>query len=187
MAKRILYLVRHGQYRSDGPLASEALTALGRRQADRLGRRLREVGIQVVHHSNMPRARETALRIVDQLPPLPLRSTRLLREGIPNIAPHFAAPFRPPRSEQLATKARMDRAFERFFRPCRSERRELLVAHGNVIRYLVRRALGDTSHRWWQLEIQQCSLSIVEVSLERCALVSFNDVGHLPARMQTFV
>jgi broad specificity phosphatase PhoE len=50
-------LLRHGQYKKE-PL--ETLTTLGMKQARLAGRRLREYSISEIHHSTMPRARETA-------------------------------------------------------------------------------------------------------------------------------
>jgi hypothetical protein len=39
----------------------------------------------------------------------------------------------------------------------------------------------------WQLDILQCGLSIIGVTRQRRVLVSFNDTGHLPQKMQTFL
>jgi serine/threonine-protein phosphatase PGAM5 len=181
-----LYLVRHGQYRAmQGPGDIECLTALGRRQAARLGKRLQGVTFAAVYHSDAPRAVETADILLRHLPPVSRRSVRLLREGIPFVAAHFAAPFRPPRADVLATRERMDRAFTRFVRTSRSDRKELIVAHGNIIRYLIRCALGDGINKWWQLDTLQCSLSILRISSERVTFAALNDVGHLPPGMQT--
>jgi serine/threonine-protein phosphatase PGAM5 len=87
----------------------------------------------------------------------------------------------------LQTRQRMDRAFERFVRPSRTDRSELIVAHGNIIRYLIRRSLDDAAHRWWQLDILQCGLSIIRVTKQRRVLVGFNDAGHLPMNIQTYL
>lgn len=187
MPIRTLYLVRHGQYIAgdSNTLQPEVLTALGRKQAARIGKRLSEVQFSSLHHSTMPRAVETASIIAEFLPPLKRHATPLLCEGLPSVAPHFKAPFRKPRAEVMKTRKRMDDAFTRFFRPSRVDRNDLIVAHGNIIRYFVRKALGDAVHRWWQLDILQCSLSIVRVTPTRVVLVSFNDVGHIPPRYRT--
>jgi len=186
-ATRTLYLVRHGQYVAAGEDVVEALTPLGRRQALRLGKRLQAVEFSTVWHSDAPRAIETAEILGDFLPGVELNASRLLREGIPSVAPHFAPAFRRPRAQVQETRQRMDRAFERFVRPSRQDRKELIVAHGNIIRYLVRRALDDAAQRWWQLDILQCGLSIIRVTKQRRVLVSFNDAGHLPLKLQTFL
>ncbi|HKO92230.1 MAG TPA: histidine phosphatase family protein [Polyangiaceae bacterium] len=185
---RTLYLVRHGQYLSsvEGQ-QPEVLTPLGQRQAARLGKRLAAVPFSAIWHSDMPRAVETAQILAGFLPELPRRSTQLLREGIPSVAPHFGPEYRPPRAQMIGTRQRMDLAFERFVRPSNVDRNELIVAHGNIIRYLIRRTLDDATQRWWQMDILQCGLSIIRVTKQRRVLVSFNDSGHLPPKMQTYL
>ena len=190
MGLRVLYLVRHGQYHTNeaSPKYGQ-LTPLGRRQARRLGKRLASVEFDVMHHSDMPRARETAAVIAGELPAkLPARSSRLLREGIPT-AP---VPWLPDhtRADARQARARMDAAFVRYFkRPRSGERHELLVAHGNIIRYLVRRAMGDPVAKWLKMNITQCGLTVIAIGPRRgrVVLMSFNDVGHLPPEMRTFL
>lgn len=188
-ASKNLYLVRHGQYHgADATTGTlEALTSLGRRQAARLGRRLAPLPFDAIWHSDLPRAVETAQILAEHLPGVPRRASKLLREGIPTVAPHFSPEFRPPRARVRETRQRMDRAFERFVRTGRKPRTELIVAHGNIIRYLIRRALGDAADRWWQLDTFQCGLSVLRVGRERSALMAFNDVGHLPLSMVTYL
>jgi serine/threonine-protein phosphatase PGAM5 len=187
MPTRTLYLVRHGQYIAGDPVRQqpEVLTTLGRKQAAHIGRRLTEVTFSAFHHSTMPRAIETASIISHFLPSLALKATPLLCEGLPTVAPHFRPPFRKPAAEVRATRERMDAAFAKYVRPSRVDRNELIVAHGNIIRYFIRKTLGDAVSRWWQMDILQCSLSIVRITPERSVLVSFNDVGHLPIKYRT--
>lgn len=187
MPTRTIYLVRHGQYVSANPeqQTSECLTRLGQKQALRLGKRLREVDFDMMYCSTMPRAVETADIVATCLPKLRRTSTPLLREGLPSVAPHFGAAFRPPRLKVQETRRRMDEAFERFVRPAAKDRNELFVAHGNLIRYFVRKTLGDAPTRWWQMDIVQCSVSVIRITSERRVLVSYNDVGHLPIEMRT--
>jgi serine/threonine-protein phosphatase PGAM5 len=187
MPTRTLYFVRHGQYvpaeTHKGQV--ERLTLLGRQQAMRIGKRLREVKFDAMYNSTMPRAVETADVIEALLPPVRRAATPILREGLPSVAAHFDERFRPPPSLVKETKKRMDQAFERFVLPSRRDRHELFVAHGNIIRYFMRKVLGDQATRWWQMDIIQCSLSVVRVTPERRVLVSYNDVGHLPVKLRT--
>jgi broad specificity phosphatase PhoE len=63
------------------------------------------------------------------------------------------------------------------------------VAHANIIRYFISRALGDSVVRWARISLLQGSLSVIAVGpgSARPRLMSFNDVGHLPRRMCTFL
>ena len=190
MGVRYLYLVRHGQYRmnQEDPRYG-SLTPLGRRQAKRLGKRLGEVPFDACFSSDVTRAVET----LDIIAPFLANQTRrsastLLREGLPTLASHWT--FRVDRADVRKARERMEAAYGRFFKPARGrDRHDLIVGHGNCIRYLVRRALQDQPSKWWRLQILQCSLTIVCVDAndKPPLLISFGDAGHLPLAMQTFV
>lgn len=190
MGTRILYLIRHGHYHAETDTANYGkLTGLGRRQARCVGRRFASVDLCGVHHSDMLRAVETAEIIARELDPaMPIRSSRLLREGVPTVP----CPWLPnlTRAQAKRDRARMDEAYDRYFRPTRSgQREELLVAHANIIRYFVSRVMGDSVAKWARISLTQASLTAIAVgpTSTRVMLMSFNDVGHLPPRMHTFL
>jgi serine/threonine-protein phosphatase PGAM5 len=84
----------------------------------------------------------------------------------------------------------MDAAYDRHFKPPRSgQREELLVAHANIIRYLVSRAMGDSVVKWGTYNPHAGHLTVIAVGPMpgRAMLMSFNDVGHLPRKMHTFL
>jgi broad specificity phosphatase PhoE len=196
---RVLYLVRHGQYVDDDAKPNfGSLTALGRKQARRIAERLAGTPFSVVHHSDLPRAVETAQLMAKRFAreeqagqaaprPLRLKSSTLLREGIPSGPAHWGPLSAEQRAHRARTKQRMDQAFDKYFRPSTRQRLELVVAHGNLIRYLIRRCLGDAPERWWRMDVHQCSLSIVAIlpPPRHGVLIRFNDTGHLPSHLQT--
>src|SRR5262245_25278384 len=163
MATRSLYLVRHGQYEDvstppaeeDGPLA-----ATGREQARLTARRLQAFPLQVIHHSDLQRARETAAIIADQFPGLPLRASPLLRECIPHVperaalSPSFRRLFARLPGEVLEQgRAQAEAAFAAYFKPARgTDRHELVVSSGNLIRYFMCRVLGAPPGAWWKAD-----------------------------------
>jgi serine/threonine-protein phosphatase PGAM5 len=190
MGTRILYLVRHGHYHTEQDSAKYGqLTALGRRQATRVGRRLASLDLHVLHHSDLLRAVETAEIIARELDrAIPVKSSKLLREGVPTVP----CPWLPnlTRAQARQDRARMDAAYDRYFRPLRSgQREELLVAHANIIRYFVSRAMRDSVAKWARISLTQGSLTVIAVGpmSGRALLMSFNDVGHLPRKMHTFL
>jgi serine/threonine-protein phosphatase PGAM5 len=190
MGTRILYLVRHGHYHTEEDTASYGrLTALGRRQAKRVGRRLASIDLQAMHHSDMLRAAETAEIIANELDvAIPIKSSKLLREGVPTVP----CPWLPnlTRAEARQNRARMDAAYDRYFKPPRhGQREEVVVAHANIIRYFVSRAMGDSVIKWARISLTQASLTVIAVGPVpgRAMLVSFNDVGHLSPEMCTFL
>ncbi|MGH2522771.1 MAG: histidine phosphatase family protein [Anaerolineales bacterium] len=193
MAQRILILVRHGQYDSEMHPADGlggSLTALGKRQARLIARRLSALPIRVIHHSTLRRARETAEIISARFSDVPLRPSRLLCECTPCIPLGFTEHFShlsPETIEQEGQQAQ--RAFEKYFRQARrGERHEVVVCHGNIIRYFVCRALQVPPEAWANTDIHHCGLSQVEIRPDgRVKLISHNDTGHLPESMRTYV
>uniref|UniRef100_A0A8B9HC90 Serine/threonine-protein phosphatase PGAM5, mitochondrial n=1 Tax=Astyanax mexicanus TaxID=7994 RepID=A0A8B9HC90_ASTMX len=85
-ATRHIFLIRHSQYNLNGNGDRErTLTPLGREQAELLGQRLADLGLKydVMIHSSMARATETASIISRYLPGVEMVSCDLLREGAP--------------------------------------------------------------------------------------------------------
>ncbi|GLD52588.1 serine/threonine-protein phosphatase PGAM5, mitochondrial isoform X3 [Lates japonicus] len=85
-ATRNILLIRHSQYNLSGSSDKERiLTPLGREQAELTGQRLAALGLKydVLIHSSMTRATETANIISKHLPGVELVSCDLLREGAP--------------------------------------------------------------------------------------------------------
>lgn len=190
MGTRFLYLVRHCQYHTDeGAPKHGSLTALGKRQARRVAPRLACLDLHVLHHSDMARAVETAEIIARELPAtIPLRPSALLREGIPTAPVAWRPGFAP--AEARRDRARIEKAYARYFLPTTgADRHEVLVAHANIIRYLVRRSMGDPIGKWAAMDITQGSLTVLAVvsASHPARLMSFNDVGHLPRDMCTFL
>jgi serine/threonine-protein phosphatase PGAM5 len=64
---------------------------------------------------------------------------------------------------------------------------DLLVCHGNVIRWFTVRSLGVDTKGWAAMEIGNASLTIIAVHPDGSTrLVMFSDVGHLPIDRQTW-
>jgi serine/threonine-protein phosphatase PGAM5 len=187
MATRTLILVRHGQYHTDRDDDRYGqLTPLGVKQVTRVAKRLAELPIDLIHVSTMQRARATAKLIGAMLPDVPQRHTQLLWEGFPTAIKGLT---REQRQWVPVHRARMERAFSRYFRPAGSrDRMELLVCHGNVIRFLMRRALDDPPHKWLRGDVMHTGLCMVAIRTNgRTILLGFNDVGHLPRSLQSSV
>ena len=194
MPNRILFFVRHGQYRSttlpedepDGPL-----TETGQEQARLTAQRLREYPVAVIHHSNMQRAEETANIIGASLPTVPLRPSSLLRECIPCVPPGFESHFAhiPPQFVQKGERQAQE-AFAAYVKPLadeESDRYEIIVSHGNLINYLACRAVNAPKEAWINFDIQQCGLTEIIVHANGwIKLTRHNDAGHLPLSLQKF-
>lgn len=181
---RRLIFVRHGQY---DEVSTGALTPLGRKQAARTATALRKLEVSAIWSSTLLRAKETASIVAKKQPTVRVVRTRLLCEVVPtNLPPKLARRFFVDAPSVKRDRARADLAYDKLFRSTRRERTEIVVCHGNLIRYLVCRALGIQPKLWMRLDSTHCGLTEFRV-LPRgvVRVVRYNDVGHIPASMRT--
>jgi serine/threonine-protein phosphatase PGAM5 len=179
VGSRTIFLLRHGHYETE---SLGVLTALGRRQAVAAARFLDGERIATVWSSTLPRARETAEIVARALGVGPVRPTRILREGFFTRVDGYAIPA----SERAEDRERAASAWKRFFRPSRIDRVDLLVCHGNLIRYFMCRALGAPIARWVKMNTNHCALTrIVVRGTGAVRVVSYNETSHLPRRLVT--
>jgi hypothetical protein len=62
-----------------------------------------------------------------------------------------------------------------------------LVCHGNVIRWLVAKALGMDQKTWTKMDIANASLTVINIRADGSThLAMFNDVGHSPVEKQSW-
>jgi serine/threonine-protein phosphatase PGAM5 len=187
-----LYLVRHGAYNEDDPRdpdVGKALIPLGREQAERVGRRLAHLGVKfdALHASTMTRARQTAEIVARSLKGMAPTPAPLLRECTPpSRRADVMADLKPGEADEC--RDQLEHAFARYFRPSpEADRHDILVCHGNVIRYLVCKVLEVDPTAWLGMTIANCSLTVVRVNADgSMRLVSYDDVGHLPLDLQTY-
>ena len=186
---RTLYLVRHGLYDEDDPrdeAVGRGLVPVGREQARRVGARLAALGapFDTLFTSPFTRARETAAIVAESLPGLTPVVAAELAECAPPTSPQDASKT-PAAAQAEACRAQLERAFARFFTPSPAgDRHEILICHGNVIRWLWCRALGVDPTAWLRMTIANCSLTVIQVRPDgTCKLFLFGDIGHLPPEL----
>jgi serine/threonine-protein phosphatase PGAM5 len=185
-APRTLYLIRHGAYVADrnaDPQLGPGLTALGVAQARLIAARLNGTGISFdsMTSSTLQRARDTAAVMHETLSQVPFTQSALLRECTP---PQLAAAEGQAAREQDACAKQLDQAFAQFFTPAEGAKRrdDILVAHGNVIRYLVMKALAVDARAWRGMSVSHASLTVIEVQPDGSARVlAVGDSGHIPS------
>jgi len=190
-AARTIYLVRHGEYDHADPRPDEVgkgLVPIGVAQARLLGARLRGLGIRfdAFDASPLTRARQTAEVLRDELPGSVMRIVPELAECTPPTRRVEVVADEKP-SEMEACRQRLDRLFaERFVPSPDRERNELVVAHGNVIRFLVTRALGVDTLAWLEMSVHNASLTVIRVEADgRFKVIAVGDSGHLPPSLIT--
>jgi len=189
-ATRTIVLVRHGNYVPDpaaDPRLGPGLSPLGVAQAHLAGSRMaaqqRFDGLFV---SPLQRARDSAAAMAADFPSRTFEVVDDLAECTP---PGRGVPAATPAERQAQTtcKAQLDRVFARFFKPASGgERNEMFVCHGNVIRYLVVRALGVDSAAWTAMSVGHSSMTTIRVEADgTMRVIAVGDVGHVPPTLRT--
>jgi serine/threonine-protein phosphatase PGAM5 len=184
-AVRTVYLIRHGAYVADrnaDPQLGPGLTPLGIAQARLVAARLNGSGVSFdsMTVSPLQRARDTAAVMHETLSKVPLTQSPLLREctpTLPEVAEGEVA------RERAACTKQLDQAFAQFLVPAPdTTRNDILVAHGNVIRYLTMKALKVESPAWAAMSVAHASLTVIEVRPDGSARVlAVGDSGHIPS------
>jgi serine/threonine-protein phosphatase PGAM5 len=190
---RTVYLVRHGFYDTadtTDPDLGKALLTLGRQQARLTAARLDAMPIAFtsLQASAMTRARQTAEWIAPSLPDLELRIKRDIREcTMTTRRADIMADLEPGEAE--ACEEILEAAWRRIFIPTTGpeDEHDIVVCHGNVIRWFVTRALDVDPVAWLGMSIANCSLTVVQVRGDgSCKLISFADSGHVPWGMTSY-
>jgi serine/threonine-protein phosphatase PGAM5 len=190
-AARTIVLVRHGHYLPDpaaNPHLGPGLSPLGVAQAHLLGARLAGMPARfdALYVSPLQRARDTAATVAMDFPGRKFEVLNDLEECTPPT--HRTEVISAETAEHLtACKAQLDRLFARYFRPAAgAERTELMVCHGNVIRYLATRALGVDSAAWLEMSVGHASITVIRIEADGSfRVISLGDRGHLPGNMLT--
>jgi len=190
---RTIYLIRHGDYNHEDerdPDVGKELVPLGIAQARLVASRLKSLPIKITSliSSTMTRARQTAMIINREFPELELQQYRLIRECTPPTWRKDIMEREDPEELKNCTDS-LEAAFNKFFIPSpdNEDRNDVIVCHGNVIRYFVTKVLKVNAMAWLQMSIANCSLTIVRIKPNgTMKLDSFSDSGHIPFNMRTY-
>jgi serine/threonine-protein phosphatase PGAM5 len=190
-ATRHLILIRHGQYNLDGATDLErTLTKLGRSQATKTGERLRDLKIPIdnVVVSTMTRAQETANLILEQIPQkdiIKVTNDGLIAEGAPIEPVPAVEHWNPLPQDFFIEGGRIEAGFRSHVHRADPKQDKdsysVLVCHGNVIRYIVCRALQFPPEAWLRFNLHHASITwLVIYPNGRVVLRLFGDCGHMP-------
>lgn len=187
--ERTIYLIRHGAYGSANNAGDQqGLTSLGVVQARLVAARLAAMTVHFdrIISSTLERAEETAAVIHGQLSDVPLTRSELLSE----CTPPTRIPLRDVGSnptEAASCRQQLDRAFSIFFvSPVNPSKNQILVCHGNVIRYFVTKAMRVAPGAWLEMSVGNASMTEIQVLKDGTfKVISVGDVGHIPSNLQS--
>ena len=190
---RTIYLIRHGDYAPQDdniPDSENVLTPLGIAQARLVSTRLKSMNVNFnsLISSTMTRAKQTTEVISNDFPKLVPEQSDLIRECTPPTwREDVMADTKVDEVEECVNN--LEEAFQKYFIPSPDDkdRNEIIVCHGNVIRYFVTKVLKVDTMSWLQMSISNCSLTIIRVLPDgNMKLDAFSDYGHIPENMRTF-
>jgi broad specificity phosphatase PhoE len=203
-----LLLTRHGETTANAARqfsgqTDVALTALGRRQARALGRRLGWERIDAAYASDLSRARETAT-IALQGHEVKLCCDARLRElSFGDWEGHtfdevrsrwpdeylqlltVGDGFQAPGGERYAEARERALAAVTAIVAAHPDQAVLVVAHGGILQLILMHALGMSSTGMYRLATGNCGLSAVEFHGERPLVTLVNDCAHLTSRRRS--
>lgn len=190
-----IILVRHGQYeRRFKDEESKYLTTEGSKQAEITGKKLKDIlknkKINVIYHSNIIRAKETAQIISKYFPDAKLINDPNLNEGTPYLPDPLPKNSKFEVQKIKADNKRINKAYETYFyRPKDDEddSYQLIICHGNVIRYFLCRALQIPLFAWLRFSSYNCGITWLVLDNEGSVVLrEFGSVSHLPFESVTY-
>ena len=190
MPKRVLYLIRNGEYHRDimDEDFNAPLTERGVEQAQRTGRALKGLPIQTIYTSPHKQTGATANWIRESLPDTDFFTADKLKQyPSSSVGRTFTRELILKAMEDTSNEDQMEAAFNQFFQPAtETDIHEMLICHGNIIVDLVCHATKVNSNTWSHMLINNCSINIISIESEdKMNLVGFNDVRHLPDNLRT--
>jgi len=142
--------------------------------------------------STMTRATETANIILAQLPvEIDHSSCDLIREGAPCVPEPPLETWLPDPADFWQEGARIEAGFRKYFHRAEASQEEtsvdILVCHGNVIRYCVCRALQLDPQAWLRMAVHNGSITVLVIKPSgRVSLLELGGAGHFQSDMLTF-
>lgn len=188
-ARKTIVIVRHGHYVPDANDSSPGpgLSPLGIAQARLVAARLAAMTpFDTIVASPMTRADETAKVIAASLSGVPFETDPRLEECTPATRRKEIMTRETP-EKMAACAEQLDALFAARFVPSSgTPKRELLVCHGNVTRYLVTRALNVDTTAWLEMSVGHASITQILVEPDGTFRInSVGDIGHIPPNLQT--
>lgn len=188
-----VYLIRHGMYDYDSTVTDDSkghgLNALGHEQAKMTGKRFAGLPIQVrsLVASNYLRALETAEDMGREMKMAPVVDT-LIHECTPRFESRPEYTRLASDEEMDACEANLAAAYAKYLQPTpEADTYDVLVCHGNVIRWLVCKSLGLDPTLWRRFTIGNGSITTLVVAPDGVIrMASYSDTGHIPVEKQTW-
>lgn len=188
MIKRYLYLIRNAQYNPEGDNGG-SLTDVGLKQATLTTQALRHVPVHAIYTAPYRQATETAKIIAILNRKIPIQEMDVLRQyKVIDMMQDTLTRKMLMENSGDEPKQQLEAAYAMFFRlpDMQSHSHELIICHANIIRDLICRAMNIKPESWAHMVIHNCGISVISIDeAGEIDLAAYNDVAHLPDRLQT--
>lgn len=176
-----VFLIRHGETFHSIGKGGPDLTPKGKKQIDALAKRFKNASLDCIISSDLERALVTAKEILKYNKGVRFEVSEELREIYRKV---IGGPEKegedPKRYERDLVRA------NKLWGEINSYKfeRVMLVCHGNLIKFLLGRALNVSSEGfYYSLDIHPASVSILEIKDNEVKVLLINDIGHIPKKL----
>ena len=192
-----LYLIRHGQtdWNKQGIMQGQTdipLSETGRAQAAALGKRFETIHVDAVYSSPLQRAYDTA-RAIAEPKGLPIQKVEGFKDGQTkeelterfgeSFVRYRIEPFHYPMpGEKSLSRARLriGAALEDIKERYRdTDKTVVIAAHGGILKLAIFHLLDMGSRLYRCIELDNTSLTVIDLEEDRCILRVLNDSHHL--------
>lgn len=174
-----IYIARHGQTEWNKQekicgLTDDELTALGREQAEKLAKNLKNENISVILSSPLKRAMNTAAYLSEMIKIPIIKDDRLIeqnygdfegtnRKGAQFLANKHNFAYRYPNGESMMQVAHRTYGLLDEIREKYSDKNVLLVCHGGVARVMRTYFLDMTNDEFFNYSMENASYEVFEI------------------------
>lgn len=198
---KTIILIRHAQYKKAVSLGKNSktldeileltdggLTSIGIKQAQCVRDFLAPIKIDKFFSSDLVRSKESASIIISGHPDVKLKASSLLRECLPSMPQSPEEEISHLEDSDIEnSKSIADGAYTRFIEQASSTTStDVIVCHGNLIRYFVSRVIGSKLDGWTKMDVMNCGITKITLEAGVHRLETFNESGHLPDIFKTY-
>ena len=169
-----ILLIRHGESQQIG--INPHLTNNGNVQAQQLAVMLSQIPLTKAYVSDQIRAIETFEEYKKLNPNMRFVKTKKLREIYRTLV---GGPQKEgtPHSREVSDKARIDSFWKEILNS--ADKTVAFFTHGNVIRYLLAKAMGIEPKFWTKMVINCGSISLIQKNKDSVRVKFINSISHL--------
>lgn len=170
-----IFLVRHGKKSTTD--FNSILSKKGKLQASYLSNRFKTIKLTKIYVSTMLRALQTAKPALKYHTDIPIITTDLLSEVHASLV---GGKIGRDIGRARIDRKRANQVFDEIFTKAKRNDRILVVCHGNIIKYFLKKILRINKFDLWRyLQIHSSGVSLIEGYKDEWSIRTINNIDHL--------